>query len=290
MNVYEIITQRILDEINKGTLPWHRPWKTVDGEEPTNLSSRKAYRGLNRFLLSLVPYERPFFVTYKQAQEMGGNVKQGEKGHQVIFWKRELYNKKNETTGESETVNGFLLRYYTVFNIAQCDGLEKWTPTKPEYNPVDLLPIERAESIARHYPSAPAVRYKAQSRAYYSPSDDTIVLPERWQFISPAEYYSTLFHELTHSTGHKDRLNRSTLTDLVCFGDTNYSKEELVAELGAAFLCGEAGIENEAALKNSAAYIDGWRRKLSQDSRLIIQAASHAQKAADHILGKTWHE
>ncbi len=128
------------------------------------------------------------------------------------------------------------------------------------------------------------------NRAYYTPSTDSIVLPETNQFDSQAEYYSTLFHELTHSTGHASRLNRPTLVDASYFGSHNYSKEELVAEMGAAFLCGEAGIDNEAALKNSASYLDGWRKKLKTDSKVLIQAAGQAQKAADHILGKTWKE
>lgn len=286
MNVYEIITERILAEIAKGTLPWHKPWKNADGEEPTNLHSRKAYRGLNRFLLSSMPYDRPYFVTYKQAQEMGGNVKSGEKGCPVIFWKRDTYTKKQSDGSEEERM-GFLLRYYTVFNVAQCEGLAQWTPAAPTATTAPVPTLDRAEAIVAGYTSRPSIYHKAQSRAYYTPAYDSVTMPARDQFESAAEYYSTLFHELTHSTGHETRLKRPTLTDMVHFGDTNYSKEELIAEMGAAFLCGEAGIENEAVLKNSAAYLDGWRRKLSSDSRVVVMAAAQAQKAADHILGRT---
>jgi antirestriction protein ArdC len=289
MNVYDIITERILKEIEKGTLPWHQPWKSVNGEEAQNLVSKKGYRGINRFLLSHLPYARPYYLTYKQAGDLGGTVKKGEHGTPVIFWKRNTYTKTASDGTQSEE-NGFMLRYYTVFNVEQCDGLRQ---SPPEIVPIEGQVIDtmaQAEDLVDAYAQRPTVTHIAQNRAYYQPSTDSIVLPERTQFVSSAEYYSTLFHELTHSTGHKTRLNRPTLVDASYFGSQNYSKEELVAEMGAAFLCGEAGIENEAALKNSASYLDGWRKKLHADSKLVIQAAAQAQKAADHILGKTWSE
>lgn len=184
-----------------------------------------------------------------------------------------------------------LLRYYTVFNVAQCEGLEKHLPPLHPVDPANVIPpIASAERIIRQYKNSPAIREKAGDRAYYHSSSDTIVLPQRGQFKSEAEYYSTLFHECVHSTGHESRLKRNTLLDAHYFGDENYSREELVAELGAAFLCGEAGIENEAALKNSAAYLNGWRKKLKEDSKIIVIAAAQAQKAADHILSKTLAE
>jgi Antirestriction protein len=289
MNVYEIITERLLQEIEKGTLPWHKPWKNALGEEAANLVSKKSYRGINRFLLSQMPYERPYYLSYKQAQDLGGNVKKGEHGTPVIFWKMNTYSKKEEDGSEHDE-KGFLLRYYTVFNIAQCEGVEKHLPASKPVEGTALPAHDRAEAIVTGFHTRPTITHKAGDRAYYQPSIDSIVMPERTQFQSQAEYYSTLFHELTHSTGHTSRLNRPTLVDMVHFGDTNYSKEELCAEMGAAFLCGEAGIENEAALKNSASYLDGWRRKLKGDSKVVIHAAAQAQKAADFILGKTWSE
>lgn len=281
--VYEIITERILAELEKGTAPWHKPWKSVDGEEPANLSSHAAYRGINRFLLAQAHYDRPLFVTYNQAAQLGGTVKKGEHGFPVIFWKRNTYTKTQADGSETEE-NGFVLRYYTVFNIAQTEGLEKWIPAKPTNILTEFERHVKADAIVNGYKSAPGIRHQLGNRAYYVPSQDVIVMPEAGQFASQAEYYSTLFHELTHSTGHETRLKRPTLTEMVHFGDTNYSKEELVAEMGAAFLCGESGIENEAALKNSASYIDGWRKRIKQDSNLVIQAAAQAQKAADWIL------
>jgi antirestriction protein ArdC len=287
MNVYEIITARMLAEIEKGTLPWHKPWKAALGDESANLVSKKGYRGINRFLLAHLPYARPYFVTYKQAQDLGGNVKKGEKGCPVIFWKTGTYTKE-DATGTDQTETSFLLRYYTVFNVAQCDGLDRHLPAVvPTITGPEVSPIDSAERLVSGFHSRPTLVHQAGDRAYYQPSTDTAVMPERTQFTSSAEYYSTLFHELTHSTGHTARLNRPTLVDASYFGSCNYSKEELVAEMGAAFLCGEAGIENEAAMKNSASYLDGWRRKLKADSRVVIQAAGQAQKAADLILGKT---
>lgn len=288
--VYEIITERILAEIDKGTLPWSKPWKSALGEEPANLISKKGYRGINRFLLSCSPYARPYYLTFKQAQEAGGTVKRGEKGLPVIFWKKSTYSTKEEETGEETLHNGMLLRYYTVFNVEQCEGVDTLLPQASALPGNPLPPIPSAERIVAKYKNGPVIREVPGDRAFYRPSTDSVTMPERGQFKSQAEYYSTLFHELTHSTGHADRLKRTTLLDSHFFGDQEYSREELIAEMGAAFLCGEAGIDNEAALKNSAAYIDGWRKKLRGDSKLVVIAAAQAQKAADHILGVTWGE
>lgn len=288
MNVYEIITERILAEIDKGTLPWHKPWKSELGEESANLVSKKGYRGINRFLLAHLPYERPYFLSYKQATDLGGNVKKGEKGTPIIFWKTGTYQKEG-TDGTSHDETSFLLRYYTVFNVAQCEGIDAHLPAlSPEPVTPTIATIDKAEQVVSGWNTRPTFNHVRGNRAYYTPSQDTVTMPEREQFHSSAEYYSTLFHELTHSTGHTSRLNRPTLVDASYFGSCNYSKEELVAEMGAAFLCGEAGIDNEAVVKNSAAYLDGWRRKLKADNKVVIQAAGQAQKAADHILGLTF--
>ncbi len=289
MNVYEIITERILAELNKGTLPWSKPWKSALGEEPANLLSKKGYRGINRFLLSCAPYARPYYLTYKQATEAGGTVKKGEHGTPVVFWKKSTYATKEED-GSEAIHNGMLLRYYTVFNVEQCEGIDKLLPATSALPTNPLPPIPSAERIVAKYKNGPSVREVPGDRAFYRPSTDSITMPERGQFNSQAEYYSTLFHELTHSTGHADRLKRTTLLDSHFFGDQEYSREELIAEMGAAFLCGTANLDNEAALKNSASYVDGWRKKLKGDSKLVVIAAAQAQKAADHILGVQWSE
>jgi antirestriction protein ArdC len=177
-----------------------------------------------------------------------------------------------------------MLRYYTVFNLEQTTGIE----TPMELHKQTFQPIERCEALVTSMPQRPTLHH-GEPRAYYRPSVDAINMPRPELFDSPEEYYSTLFHELTHSTGHARRLNRPTLTDLCPFGSTNYSKEELVAEMGAAFLCGICGIENRT-VDNSAAYIASWLRVLKHDKQMVILAAAQAQRAADFIQGVTYQD
>lgn len=180
------------------------------------------------------------------------------------------------------------LRYYNVFNVAQCDGIElpsEETILSPEPRP---SPIETAEAIVQGMPKRPEIR-TGLDRAFYQPAADFVGMPSVEQFKSGEEYYSTLFHELTHATGHKSRLNRKGVADSEgnwsAFGSEPYSKEELCAEMGAAFLCGEAGIV-ERTVENSASYIASWLQRLKNDSKLVVTAAAQAQKAADYILGR----
>jgi len=242
-----------------------------------NLVSKKEYRGINIFLLAFQGYGSRYWLTYRQAQALGGNVKKGERGSKVVFWKIGEYEKENAETAEIETHKSILLRYYTVFNLDQCDGIKS-----PEADP-NIHPIEQCESIVRSMPNPPAFEQDAQ--ACYRPSIDTIGMPARSAFHSAEEYYSTLFHELTHSTGHPSRLSREVIMKHNPFGSEDYSKEELVAEMGAAMLCGVASIESQT-LDNSAAYLQTWISRLKSDSRLVVSAAAQAQRAADYILGK----
>ncbi len=202
----------------------------------------------------------------------------------MSFWKFNEYARENHETGETENKTSVLLRYYRVFNIEQCEGLKalQGDDRKP------ANPIFECESIANRMQNPP--KFEQHSQAFYRPSADVVGMPSRNCFETPEGYYSTLFHELTHSTGHKSRLNRfeENSTDHQ-FGSESYSKEELIAEMGAAMLAGMAGISH-ATLSNSASYLQTWIQRLKSDSRLIISAASHAQKAADYILGKTQAE
>ncbi len=264
MKAYDVITDRIVSELQKGTIPWRKPWGGPD-QEPRNLQSRKPYRGVNVFLLGCQGFESPYWVTFKQAQGMGGHVRKGEHGSPVVFWK--WLEKRDAETGELKRVP--MLRYYTTFNVEQTEGIPY---PKPELR--TFCPIQEAEGIVASYPNAPAVEHGG-GRAFYVPSRDRIKLPLRESFHSDAEYYSTLFHEMGHSTGHASRLNRKTLTDAAMFGDHNYSREELVAEMTAAFLCGCSGIE-QSTLENSAAYLRGWVRVLRGEARLVVQAAAHS--------------
>ena len=274
-SVYDQITERIVAMLEKGTVPWRKPWQ-AQARFPRNLVSGKPYRGINVFLLHAMQYESPFFLTYHQAQELGGNVRKGEKSCPVVFWKQ--LEVEDKETHEVEKIP--MGRFYFVFNVSQCDGLKDISA------PVVESPLSaptKPEEIIALMPQRPEIKY-GMRRAFYSPGEDIIAMPNRERFTSEAEFYSTLYHEAIHSTGHASRLNRPTLTESEGFGSNPYCKEELIAEMGAAFLCGQAGIES-ATLENSAAYIQNWLEQLKNDKKLIVQAAAQGQKAADFIRG-----
>ncbi len=277
--VYNIVTDRVLSLLEHGVVPWKRPW--AGGEPPANLVSKKPYRGINPFLLASTGYASPYWLTFKHAQQRGGNVRTGEKATPVIFWKRWQTERTDPDTGESAKVSMPILRYYNVFNAEQCDGIDA-----PELTTAEFHPIERCESVVSEMPSPPTITH-GEPRAWYRPLTDTVNMPRPELFVGPQEYYSTLFHELTHATGHVSRLGRPGIEDIQPFGSADYSREELVAEMGAAFVCGFCGIET-ATIENSAAYINGWLRKLRDDHKLVVVAAAQAQRAADCIRGITW--
>lgn len=273
---YEIITDRIIKLLEEGTVPWRRPWT---GQEalPKNLVSGKEYRGINVFMLGSAMYASPWWLTFKQAKERGGHVKKGEKGMPCIYWN--WIERTDKDTGEEKKIP--FVKCYSVFNVTQCDDIPY--PENAEVRE-DYSPIAECEDIVRKMPSPPSIRH-GMSRACYFPSRDGIDIPDHNQFSSDEEYYSTLFHELIHSTGHKKRLNRPGIAEPRVFGSNTYGKEELVAEMGASFLCGRAGIENRI-IENSASYIRGWLSRLKSDKKLVVQAASQSQKAADYVLGR----
>ena len=289
-DTYERITSRIIEALERGVVPWHCPWDRYRGF-PRNLTSGKNYRGVNLFLLAMsrdcCGYESPHWLTFKQAKERGGSVRKGEKGTGIVFWK--WYDKKTGQTGDDgqpATDRIPVLRYYTVFNVDQCDGIEP--PETPDVRHHEWEPLDECERIVSDMPSRPEIRH-GSGRACYVPCADCVEVPHRHRFEQPAAYYSTLFHELTHSTGHETRLNRRPSDEPRYFGDADYSREELVAEMGAAFLCGHAGIENDT-LDRSSAYLKGWIGVLKGDSRLIVTAAAQAQKASDFVLNRRFDD
>jgi antirestriction protein ArdC len=285
-NVYEVITARIIHQLESGTAPWQKPWR-VNGRKgiPRNLVSGREYRGINIWMLLTSGFSSPYWLTYRQARELNGHVRNGEKGLPVVYWK---FGKREVQDGDEVVEKSSVLcRYCTVFNVAQCEGL-RIQPAEPVENEPQPEPIEACEQVVNQWLGKPTIKHGGDS-ASYSKILDYVQMPERTRFDSVEEYYSTLFHELTHSTGHPSRLNRSSLTDFERFGDQNYSREELVAEMGSAFLCGVTGIENKT-INNSAAYLRNWLKALKDDSRLVLVAASQAQKAADLILGVTRSE
>lgn len=279
VDVYQVITDRIISLLEAGTIPWHKPWATGDGA-PRSLTSGKEYRGINLLLLGCAPFESPWWLTYKQAQERGGNVRRGEKGLPVMYWNWHEYKDK-DADGQEVTSRRPFIKYYTVFNVCQCDGVE--APASPGSVGKPFDPIAQCEALVAGMPNPPRLVHQEQ-RAYYRPATDLVNMPRPESFEAAEEYYSTLYHELTHATGHPSRLDRPTIVDIAPFGSANYSREELVAEMGAAMLCGVAGIENRT-IDNSAAYLAGWLGRLRGDNRLVVQAAAQAQRAADYVRG-----
>jgi antirestriction protein ArdC len=288
--VYDFVTERIIKQLETGTAPWRKPWKTDTSglHVPHNFTSKKAYRGINTFLLMVAAidkgYSSNYWLTYKQAQDKGANVRKGEKSEMVIFWKL-LDKETEETTIDVETGKTKkipMLRYYNVFNLDQIDGIEIEKPKEEEPKKV-FSPIQNAQTIVDRYVKELGALNHKGNRACYRPNLDQIDMPETTKFDTSEEYYSTLFHEFTHSTGHKTRLDREGISQAHYFGDAIYSKEELIAEFGAAMLCGTVGIET--TLDNSAAYINGWLKALKSDSKLCVFAAAAAQRAADYIQG-----
>lgn len=273
-NVYEIITRQVIESLESGVAPWRKPWSS---ELPCNLLSQKAYRGFNVFMLATSGHESKYWLTLNQANKLGGKIKAGSKSRLVTFWSIGE-EKLNVKTGKLQ--KPFILRYYNVFNLTQTEGIDLPRAVFERNNRNSFETIEAAENLAESMPNPPA--FEASDAAWYSPRKDAIGLPARHTFHSPAEYFGTLFHELTHSTGHASRLHREAFDNLSQFGSESYSKEELIAEMGSAYLCGLSGIERET-LPNSAAYLDNWIKRLKGDSKLILSAASLAQKAADYI-------
>lgn len=302
LNVYEMVTDRILAELDKGNIPWRKPWirptvtyKGIHIEvDPTTCafsrSTGKPYSLLNQMLLG----KAGEWATYKQVTEAGGNVKKGEKSSVVVFWKF-VESKTTNSNGEEVVEQIPMLRYYNVFHIETQTDLP--TKRKPHDTKVVVdgssMPnfewdaIEEADEIVRNYLSFSGVTLTEDiggDRAFYRPLNDSITVPSKAQFKDGAEFYSTLFHEMTHSTGHISRFDRFSGKGSHSFGSENYSREELVAELGASALVNFLGLETDASFKNSIAYIQSWSRALRDDPKLIVTASGKAEKAVNYIL------
>ena len=280
-DAYQEITDRIIAALERGTVPWRTPWRARGHR---NARSQRPYRGVNTLVLQTAALERgwsdPRWLTYRQARAAGGHVRRGEHGTRVVLWK---WIEKPDPD-EPEQVKRFpLIRLYSVFNVAQCEGVKLPRPQAEEC----CDPLERAEAVVTGYRDGPAVHHDSES-AYYVPERDEVHLPERESFADAHGYYATLFHELAHSTGHPSRLAREGYRTAARFGSERYSQEELVAEFAAAFLGSEAGID-PSRVEQSAAYIASWLRVLDDDRRLVVVAAGQGQRASDHILGRSAH-
>lgn len=284
--VFDIITQRVIDALERGTVPWRRQWDAPAFAPARSLVSGKPYQGLNFFLLALAGegYSSPYWLTFRQALERGGHVRKGERGVPVFFWK--VLDRKAEDSDsgpDSEhSSRRFVARYYTVFSVEQCDGIDY---PKPEPRaPRRIEALDTCDRLVAGYIGAPEIRHGGRV-ASYSPIGDVVRMPERNDFFSAEAYYAALFHELIHSTGHPKRLSRFTPDQPPApFGTPDYSREELIAEMGAAFLAAEAGISN-LTLAHSASYVASWIRVLQNDKRALVFAAAAARKAFTLIAG-----
>jgi antirestriction protein ArdC len=278
-NLYQEVTDRILAEMKTGALPWVRPWSTFAGPQlPHNAATGRPYSGCNVVLLWMAQtagsYACPRFLTFKQAQELGGHVRKGERGHKVVFVN--AFEREEQRDGETETRRIPFLREFTVFNVAQCENL-------PEHVLIGEARAQNTEeriAIAEEFVSATGADVRhGEGTAYYRPSADFVMMPDFRAFKSASHFYVTLFHELGHRTGHESRLARDLRNR---FGSQAYAAEELVAELTSAFLCAESGFDGDI---RHAGYIAHWNALLQKDERAFFTAASTAQKAADHLRG-----
>lgn len=272
-NVYQIVTDRIIKQLEKGVIPWRKPWQGIQGGS-YNRISKKPYSVLNQMILK----HNGEYATFKQWQSVGGKIKKGAKSEIVVFWKileKEVVN----ADGEKEKQTIPMLRYYNVFHISDVENV------KPlEREPIEHEPIKEAEKIAMEYVAREKIKLnvKVSNEAFYNPLFDSVTVPKLEQYENKAEYYSTLYHELTHSTGHKKRLDRlTTNTDR-----TGYAKEELIAEIGSAYSMNKLNIENDKAFTNSVAYLNGWLQALKNDNKLIVSASSKAEKAVKLIFNE----
>lgn len=281
--VYGIITEQITNKLKEGVVPWRKTW-AYTGEDggPINFVTKTRYHGINVVLLGMQGFERPFWATRKQIESIGGVIRpdEMEKGSFVVYWKQYETEDEDED-GNIQVKVRRVLRYSKAFNVDQCDGVpEGRVPVIEERDLMDRLP--RCERLIEGYEGKPSISH-AKYMAYYAFVDDYVNVPPAECFESGDSYYHTLFHELVHSTGHPDRLGRFG-PETGRFGSETYSREELVAEMGACFLANTAGIAMD--VDNSAAYIGSWLEKLGDNPKWVVQAAGRADKAVAWIKGQ----
>lgn len=280
-DIYQAVTDRIIGQLQNGVIPWKKPWVGVRSEA-ISYATGKPYSLLNQMLLG----EPGEYLTFHQVQELGGRVRKGSKSRFVVFWKM-LEKQSTSPDGKVIIETTPVLRYYNVFHIRDTEGIKPRHTVALPFNTAEA--DEAAETVIRSYLDRSGCKLQsgAQDEAYYSPARDLVSFPLREQFQSKAEYYSTCFHELTHSTGHFSRLNRfAPGAGAAAFGSESYSKEELIAEIGSAAILNTLAIETESSFQNSAAYIQSWLKVLRDDKRLIISASAKAEKAVALILNQ----
>lgn len=288
--VHQYLTQRVMTMLENGVVPWRRPWNMNREIRAMNISGNE-YRGINYFLMNMLGHETPIYLTFNQIKKAGGKIKEGaEKRYYPVYFYS--FNKYEDDNGKEKTIP--LFRYYNVWNIEDVEGVKIPKKIQDRLDKVGTdeyahNPVESAESIIKGMPNAPQMK-QGYNRACYIPALDMIQVPDKSQFKDVAKYYSTMFHEMGHSTGAKSRLNRKGITDPIMFASHEYSREELVAEMTAAMLSDHAGLDTSNSLDNSVAYLAGWMRKIKDEPNVFAQAAGRAQRAVDYILGTTFED
>jgi antirestriction protein ArdC len=299
--IIEQFAQPIIDVLSEGKLAWEMPFmKTGGGASAYNFASKKHYKGLfNQLSLGCLAmnnkYPHNAWVTYKGAKDLGGNVKKGEKGAFVVFWKfikREVEDKNGDIVEKSIP----FLKHFKVFNVSQCEGIELPVVEKPK-KMGKLKVLKQAQAIVDAYDCQEKnleIDVNGKNGAFYRPSMDLIECPSMRNHVEKAKsnglsvhdgkkhFYSTLFHEMVHSSGSKARLDR--LSENFSFGDHAYSKEELVAEIGSSMLLAEAGLFSESVSNNTLAYCQGWASKLKSDPQWILWASTRALRSTNYIM------
>lgn len=280
---YQQVTDTILQRLEEGVVPWRCPWNRKVGK-PTNFHTLQPYRGVNVLLLGCRGHASPFWLTFRQASDLGGHVRKGERGTPIVkYGQYERQHEGSRNSSEKETV--FFLKEYVAFNAVQIEGID-FSDRAVHSPPNESDRIQAAEKIIGSMPQPPQINEGGSVRASYNRKTDAVKMPAFARFDGAESFYLTLFHELIHATGHHSRLNRKSLVESDGFGGKVYSEEELVAEMGAAFLGMEADLVQDDH-EQSAAYIESWLEALSEPDhkRWIVKAASQATKAADFILG-----
>ena len=288
-DVYQIVTDTIIEYLQEGQIPWRKTWSSYGIAR--NYVSEHAYQGINFILMNILDYKYPLYLTYKQATGLGGSIMKGAKAHRVVYYAKVYKHRNGHFIQETEAkqisdkmYEMFLVpRYYRVFNVEFVKDVELKLPqAMTNTNEV----ITSCQAIIGRIKNPPNIDLHRKNSPAYSPKEDKISMPLIDQFNDSLEYYNTLYHELIHATGHENRLNRKGIIDHKPFGTVTYSKEELIAELGASFLCSKSGVNRASLMKNNAAYIQGWLEKLQDDKKLIFKAATEAKKAVKWILNE----
>jgi len=275
--IIEKVTNKIIERMESGDLNWNKPWTA--GMLPQNFVSKKAYRGWNLFATMFGGFDSPYYLTFNQVKKLGGNVKKGSKGTPIVFWNK-INKDSTDANGEVKNKSFLLAKEYVVFNAEQIEGIDFG---KIEVN--ELGTCEELEKAIAEMDTPITIKHSQSDMAFYSPTFDYVQMPNKSQFKTEGEYYSVLVHEVIHSTGHKARLNRLSLNDAKFDSKKHsYSYEELVAELGAAYLTAMFGVSTEKTEKSSAAYLKGWLTRLTEDKQMLFKASSDAQKAVDYII------